>query len=603
MSLMFSGIGVSRGLAIGEIHVLRRDGLDVEAKELKKGELGDEVRRFKKALKAAKAQLRATRDSIPKDAPSDVSAFIDSHLLMLDDNALSQTPVDIIKAERINAESALKQQQQSLISVFKAMDDAYIATRVDDVNQVITLILQVLSGGIDPYLDAAAWKGRIVVADDLTPADTVVMQNHGVAGFVTEQGGQLSHTAILARSLGIPAVVGLHNGRKYLHNGETVTLDGNTGLLVAEPTEEHLADSRKRQREAKKAVKELSSLLDQDSITTDGTEFELWANIEVDDDIKSLKQVNASGVGLYRTEFMYMNRDDAPDEQEHFKEYTKILRALKGAPLTIRTIDLGSDKLASANDSTGPLARNPAMGLRGIRLALNDLSLFEPQLRAALRASAKGPVRLLIPMLTNRSEIIQVRTLIDEIKLALDEEGLEYDPDLPIGGMIEVPAAAISANTFAAELDFLSIGTNDLIQYTLAIDRIDDQVHYLYEPLHPAVLQLIQTVINAGLDAGVPVTLCGEMAGDPDFARVLLGLGLTEFSMPPKVLLAVKKVLIQSKVGRLKPLAQKLINAADADEQQRLLALINKNPDEKKRSQTKSAKLSTKKTRLRKNSS
>lgn len=594
MSLMFSGIGVSRGLAIGEIHVLRRDGIDVETKELEKSELGDEVRRFKKALKAARAQLRATRESIPKDAPSDVSAFIDSHLLMLDDNALSQTPIDIIKAERINAEAALEQQQQSLISVFKAMDDDYIATRIDDVNQVITLIQRSLSGGSDPYLNADAWKGRIVVADDLTPADTVVMQNHGVAGFVTEQGGQLSHTAILARSLGIPAVVGLHDGRKYLENGETVTLDGNTGLLVAEPTEDHLADCRKRQREARKAARELSSLLDQDCVTIDGTELELWANIEIDDDVKSLKRINASGVGLFRTEFMYMNREDTPNEQDHYKEYTKILRALKGAPLTIRTIDLGNDKLATTIEPTGPLARNPAMGLRGIRLALNDLSLFEPQLRAILRASAKGPVRILIPMLTNLNEVVQVRTLIEEIKTALDKEGLAYDPEIPIGGMIEVPAAAISASTFAKELDFLSIGTNDLIQYTLAIDRIDDQVNYLYEPLHPAVLQLIKTIIDAGRDARIPITLCGEMAGDPDFVRVLLGLGLTEFSMPPKLLLAVKQVLIQSKVSRLKPLAQKLIHATNLDEQQRLLALINKPHEEKSEKPTKSRKTKTK---------
>ncbi len=582
---MFSGIGVSRGLAIGEIHVLRRDGLDIEARALKKSELAEEVRRLKRALKSTRVQLRATRESIPKDAPSDVSAFIDSHLLMLDDNALSQTPIDIIKTEQINAEAALKQQQQALVSVFEAMDDAYIATRVDDVKQVITLILQALSGGADPLLDPDAWKDRIVVADDLTPADTVIMQNHGVAGFVTEQGGQLSHTAILARSLGIPAVVGLHKVRKYLKNGETVTLDGSSGLLVAEPTEEHLTQSQQRQKEARKIARELSSLIDQESITLDGTPLGLWANIEVDDDVKALKRVNAAGVGLFRTEFMYMNRKDPPTEQEHLKEYSKILRALKGAPLTIRTIDLGGDKMADSVHDSGPLVHNPAMGLRGIRLALNNLSLFVPQLRAILRASAKGPVRLLIPMLTNRAEITQVRELIEEIKSTLDEEGLTYDPEIQIGGMIEVPAAAIAASTFATDLDFLSIGTNDLIQYTLAIDRIDDQVHYLYDPLHPAVLQLIQTVIRAGRDAGIPVTLCGEMAGDPEFVRVLLGLGLTEFSMPPKLLLAVKQMLIQSKVTRLKPMAQKIIHAPDVEAQHHLLGLMNK-PSEKSTKQS-----------------
>ncbi len=580
MSLMFSGIGVSRGLAIGEIHVLRRDGLDVEARTLEKKELAEEVRRLKKALKTARTQLRATKDSIPKDAPSDVSAFIDSHLLMLDDKALSQTPIDIIKAEQLNAEAALKQQQQALVSVFEAMDDTYIATRVDDVNQVIALILQALSGGADPFTDPEAWKGRIVVADDLTPADTIIMQNHGVAGFVTEQGGQLSHTAILARSLGIPAVVGLHSVRKYLRNGETVTLNGNSGLLVAEPTDEHLVDIKLRQKEARKAARELSSLIDKDSVTLDGTPLQLWANIEMDDDVKALKRVNAAGVGLYRTEFLYMNRTSAPSEQDHYKEYTKILRTLKGAPLTIRTVDLGADKLTDSQSNAGPLAHNPAMGLRGIRLALADLSLFVPQLRAILRTSAKGPVRLLIPMLTNLAELAQVKALIEEVKVALDEEGLAYDPDIPIGGMIEIPAAAIAVRAFANELDFLSIGTNDLIQYTLAIDRIDDQVHYLYDPIHPAMLQLIEMIIKAGKEANIPVTLCGEMAGDPTYVRVLLGLGLTEFSMPPKLLLAVKQELIQSKISRLRPLAQRLIQAADADAQQHLLGLMNK-PAEK----------------------
>jgi len=576
MSLMFSGIGVSRGLAIGETHVLRRDGLDVEAKQLEKSAVASEVRRLKKALKTARTQLRETLQTIPDDAPSDVSSFIDTHLLMLDDKALSQTPIDIIKAQQLNAEAALKQQQQALVDVFNAMDDPYLASRVDDVNHVIAMVLQALSGGVDQLHDASLWKGRIVVADDLTPADTVVMQNHGVAGFVTEKGGQLSHTAILARSLGIPAIVGVHRVRKLLKSGETITLNGDSGLVVAEPTDVLITEYRKRQKAARKAARELSSLSDRKSVTLDGVAFNLAANIEIDDDIKSLRRVNATGVGLFRTEFLYMNRETAPDEHEHFKEYVKVMRALKGAPLTIRTVDLGGDKTAEAVDNSGPLAQNPAMGLRGIRLALNDVNLFVPQLRAILRASARGPVRLLIPMLTNRTEVLQVRALIQDVKSALDEEGLEYDADMPIGGMIEVPAAAIAAPSFAAELDFLSIGTNDLIQYTLAIDRIDDQVHYLYDPLHPAVLLLIQTIINAGRDANIPVTLCGEMAGDPEYVRVLLGLGLTEFSMPPNLLLAVKQVLIDAKVSRLKPLTQKLIQANNTETQQHVLALMNK---------------------------
>jgi len=270
MSLMFSGIGVSRGLAIGETHVLRRDGLDVEAKQLEKSAVASEVRRLKKALKTARTQLRETLQTIPDDAPSDVSSFIDTHLLMLDDKALSQTPIDIIKAQQLNAEAALKQQQQALVDVFNAMDDPYLASRVDDVNHVIAMVLQALSGGVDQLHDASLWKGRIVVADDLTPADTVVMQNHGVAGFVTEKGGQLSHTAILARSLGIPAIVGVHRVRKLLKSGETITLNGDSGLVVAEPTDVLITEYRKRQKAARKAARELSSLSDRKSVTLDG---------------------------------------------------------------------------------------------------------------------------------------------------------------------------------------------------------------------------------------------------------------------------------------------------------------------------------------------
>lgn len=576
MSLMFNGIGASKGIAIGQAHILRRNQIDVAERTLPKKAIPAEIKRLKKALKTAREHFQKTQDSIPKDAPTDVSAFLETHLLMLDDSLLSQSPIEIIKSTQCNAEAAIQEQRKALTKVFESMDDRYLATRIDDVNHVINAVLDALDEGQEE-VDAEQWKGQIVLADDLTPADTVTMQHHGVAGFVTESGGQLSHTAILARSLGIPAIVGVHNIRQYVKNGETLTLNGDTGMVLADPTDEMLAGLKKQQKHLRQKQRELTKLIHTDSETLDGVEFKLSVNIELDEEIKALKRVNAAGVGLYRTEFLYLNQEEHPSEQAHYKVYTKVIRALKGAPLTIRTADLGADKQFGRDgvNTSGPLAHNPAMGLRGIRLCLSDHSLLIPQFRAILRASVKGPVRILIPMLTNLTEVHQTLGLLESVKNGLRDEGIEFDEAIQVGGMIEVPAAAIAADQFANALDFLSIGTNDLIQYTLAIDRIDDEVNYLYDPLHPAVLKLIKQTIDAGAAQQVPVTMCGEMAGDPRYVRLLLGLGLTEFSMPPNLLLEVKRCLIECKRARARKIATALLSAQSTEEQQKLLNRLN----------------------------
>lgn len=578
MSLMFNGIGVSRGIAIGQAHLLKRNQIDVASRDLAKRDVPAEVRRFKRALKTALAQLQTARDNIPKDAPSDVSAFIETHILMLDDVLLSQRPIEIIKASQINAEAAMQQQREELARVFGSMEDSYLATRVDDVNHVIDTVLRALDAEeAETEIGDAQWKGRIIIADDLTPADTVAMQHHGVAGFVTETGGQLSHTAILARSLGIPAIVGVHNVRRYITNGETLTVNGASGLVLAEATDNMVADFRRQQKEARQRQRELRTLIDTEAVTLDGVAFTLSANIEIDEDLKAFRRANADGVGLYRTEFLYMNRDSAPVEQDHFKEYIRVMRALKGAPLTIRTADLGADKMPGnvVDIPRGPQAHNPAMGLRGLRLCLNDTSLFVPQLRAILRASARGPVRILLPMITNVGEVEQSLALLATVKQDLTDSGIEFDADVPVGGMIEVPASAIAARQFAEVLDFFSIGTNDLIQYTLAIDRIDDQVNYLYDPTHPAVLELIRYTIEAGQQAGIPVSVCGEMAGDHRYVRLLLGLGLTDFSMQPNLILEVKRALVQSKRSQLKKTVNQILKAPHAADRHRLLERMN----------------------------
>ena len=577
MSLMFNGIGVSRGIAVGNAYLLHRNQIDVTSRALSKKSVPVEVRRFKRALKTARAELLMVRDNIPKDAPSDVSSFIETHILMLDDGVLSQRPVEIIKSELINAEAALQQQRQELSKVFGAMEDGYLATRMDDVNHVIDSVLRALDDGSDKVVASEQWKGQIIVADDLTPADTVNMQHHGVAGFVTETGGQLSHTAILARSLGIPAIVGVPNIRRYLKAGEVITLDGRLGMVLAEPTGSMLSSFKKQQKENRQRERELDKLIDTEAVTLDGVKLTLSANMEVEDDLKALRRVNADGVGLYRTEFLYLNRDSIPTEQEHFKVYTKVLRGLKGAPLTIRTADLGADKLMNSQiaEHSRPLAHNPAMGLRGIRLSLSDTPLLMPQIRAILRASARGPVRILIPMLTNLVEVDQCLQMIEQIKVSLREDNIDFDEATPVGGMIEVPAAAIAAEQFAERLDFLSIGTNDLIQYTLAIDRIDDQVNYLYDPLHPAVLALIKGTIEAGQKSGIPVTMCGEMAGDERYVRLLVGLGLTDFSMPPNLILETKRNLIACRRSSLKKQTNTLMATPSVQERLTLLDKIN----------------------------
>lgn len=577
MTLELNGTGVSRGIAIGKAHLLQRGSLEAVEYCLPDYKVDDEVTRFRAAVTRAKRQLRGIRDQIPEDAPTDIAAFIDTHLLMMDDAALSTAPVKIIQERRINAEWALQIQRDSLVRVFDAMDDAYLRTRKDDVDHVVDRIQRLLTDADhhDGGTQEKRFQGSIIVADDLTPADTVLMQNQGIAGFITEYGGPLSHTAILARSLGIPAAVGVRNARRYLRDDEQLILDGQHGIVLADATPEILGYYRHEQGEEKRYLQDLQKLKWRNAITLDGVPIKLMANIELAEDTRAVRAVGAEGVGLYRTEFLYMNRTELPDEEEHFETYRGVIRALRGAPITIRTLDLGSDKQVDSGRASGPLPTNPALGLRAIRLCLRDPSLFLPQLRAILRVSALGPVRIMIPMLSSSQEMFQVLQIIADLKREFREAGIDYDPKVPIGGMIEVPAAAISAHIFAKHLDFLSIGTNDLIQYTLAIDRLDDEVNYLYDPLHPSVLQLVSTTIKAGKRAGIPVAMCGEMAGDTRYTRLLLGMGLSEFSMHPASLLQVKRIINDSEVHALSHAAKRILRAAGHTEIAALVDRLN----------------------------
>ncbi len=560
MALIISGIGVSRGIAIGNVHLLNRGAPEVFERKLEEHEIEAEVERFQTAVDGAAEQLRSIRDTIPEDAPKDVAAFIDSHLLMVRDSMLRKVPIEIIQEQQCNAEWALKQQRDKLDAVFEQMEDDYLRTRLNDIEHVINLIQQILKDQqFTVQMKLQPLKGSIIVADDLTPADTVVMQNQNIAGFITELGGPLSHTAILARSLGIPAVVGIQSARTLLQQEEQLVLDGSSGMVLAGMDESTIKEYRQIQREQKDARRKLGSLKNISARTKDGRRISLQANIELAEDISALKKSGADGVGLYRTEFLYIDRETPADEAEQLSAYRKIVRVLKGKPLTIRTLDLGGDKEFDP-DFQGPLTQNPALGLRAIRRSLKDTELFKQQLRAILRASASGPVKILLPMITSDVELVQSLSILDQAKEELISENKDFDENIPVGAMIEVPAAAISANILAKKLDFLSIGTNDLIQYTLAIDRIDDQVNYLYDPLHPSVLKLINITLQAGRRADIPVAMCGEMAGDPRYTRLLLGLGLQEFSAHPSNLLEIKQIINKSKISELEKQAKKILS-------------------------------------------
>ncbi len=574
MSVTLSGIGVSRGIAIGKVHILERGQPEVVEQKIPDSKVEDEVLRFQLAIETAQGQLKNIRTRIPASTPTDIAAFIDTHILMLRDSALVDVPIDMIRSQKFNAEWALKLQRDTLVNIFEEMNDAYLRTRKDDVIHVVNRTLRILlNQDNQPHDGVTALTGHIIIADDLTPADTILLQHQKIAAFVTEYGGPLSHTAIMARSLHIPAVVGVHNSRKTLHNDETIIVDGKQGIILANVDEDILSYYRQQQQQESIYYKSLNKLKNKAAVTKDGAPISLLGNIELPEDIDSVNDVSASGVGLFRTEFLFMNRSNLPEEEEQLDAYLNVINKLRGNPLTIRTLDLGADKQSQETKDTSIPTINPALGLRAIRLCLKDPDLFIPQLRAILRASAHGPIRMMIPMLSNIQEVLQTLRIIDEAKCQLDRENLAYDKDIPIGGMIEIPAAAITAYTFAKHLDFLSIGTNDLIQYTLAIDRIDDEVNYLYDPLHPAVLRLIHLILNAGHKAKIPISMCGEMAGDSHYTRLLLGLGLREFSMQAATLLEVKSVIKESNISELVRPARKILQCIHSDQ---ALALVNK---------------------------
>ena len=574
MSFTIHGIGVSGGVAIGHAHLMTHAGLEVPRYDVPPHQAAEESARFDAAIKQVRAEFEDLRASIPATAPAEISAFINLHQMILSDSTLSVAPRRIIETENCNAEWALKLQTDALLAQFDEMEDEYLRERRVDVIQVAERVMKALSGNpgyVPPPLTADSEHNRILVAHDLSPADVVQFKQHRFASFITDLGGTTSHTAVVARSLAIPSIVALHRGQQMIRESELLIVDGTQGVVIVDPDEQVLSEYQRRQLQFDLERQKLRRLKGRRAVTLDGVAVDLQANIELPADVVEARNNGATGIGLFRSEFLFLNRTDLPDEDEQFEAYRKVAADMDGMPVTIRTYDLGADK----DNDQARVTTNPALGLRAIRLCLTEPRRFVTQLRALLRASHYGKVNILIPMLATAVEIDQTLELIQRARQSLDDEGTPYDRDIKVGGMIEVPAAALALGIFIRKLDFLSIGTNDLIQYTLAIDRTDDTVAHLYDPLHPAVLNLLASIIRTADRAKVPVALCGEMAGDVALTRLLLAFGLRQYSMHIAHLLDVKQIILRSNFSQLKPLARKMLRASDPEKLRAMLEKLN----------------------------
>ncbi len=574
MSFTMHGIAVAQGIAIGRAHLFLQTSLEVTHYAVPAEHLGAEVQRFDKAITAVRDELRELEKHIPPGAPPEFAAFLQLHLMILNDETLSGTPRELIMQQGCNAEWALKQQMDSLILQFEAIEDSYLRERKEDVVQVVERVLKALTG--QPTTLASDHKPdgeSILVAHDLSPADMMVFKQHAFQAFVTDMGGATSHMAIVARSLGIPSVVALHHAWAMIREGELIVVDGMAGVIIVNPDPLILSEYRLRQEQWHLERQKLKRLRTTRPTTLDGTDITLLANIELPDDVDAVKKGGATGIGLYRSEFLFMNRSDLPGEEEQFNAYRRVAEQMRGQVVTIRTLDIGADKPIEQTAKIQTL--NPALGLRAIRYCLSEPRLFLTQLRAILRASRFGNVHLLLPMLSTGTELAQALSLLEQAKAELRMEGIPFKEDLPVGGMIEVPAAALALPIFIGRLNFLSIGTNDLIQYTLAIDRADDSVAHLYNPMHPAVLYLVANTIRTAQKAGIPVAVCGEMAGNPALTRLLLGFGLREFSMHPAHLPEVKQIILKTSLPDLKPWIRKILQTYDTDRLEALMVRLN----------------------------
>jgi phosphotransferase system enzyme I (PtsI) len=566
---LLKGIGASPGIAIGKVFLVDRDHLELSHYNIATSEeIEKEIERFKGAIAASRTQLLKAKKDINKKKFKEAQYIIDTHILLLQDKFLMENTIKAIKHEKTDAALALKKTIDGLRKHLANINDEYMQERTSDIDYIEQRILRNLAG-IKSDIITASKEKIIIVANDLSPADTVNLNVNEVLGFTLDCGGRTSHTAIIARALKIPAVVGLKDITSRVQTGDTMIIDGIHGVVIINPTPDKFLQYSQQKSQYDEFEMGLLKYRDLPAETCDGFRIKLLANIEIMEELPSVIDYGAEGIGLYRTEFLFLNRKDLPSEKEQFEIYKKVTEAIYPNPVTIRTLDIGGDKFMSQIDFAEEI--NPVMGLRAIRFCLKEIAIFKTQLRAILRASVYGKVRILFPMISGIEEVWQTKKILDEAKKELQAEMKTFDPDIEIGIMVEVPSAGTIADLLAKEVNFFSIGTNDLIQYTLAIDRVNEQVSYLYEPLHPAVLRLIRNIINAAHSNGLTVAMCGEMAGEPFYIPILLGLGIDELSMNIMALPRVKRILRSLHYKESKSITDDVFKLSTAQEIEKLL--------------------------------
>lgn len=572
-SRLLRGIGVSPGTVAATVVVLKRQTLRAGWYHLPAGHIDKEVERFTDAIKAAGEELASLREKMAGDL-ADALSIIDSHLLMLKDRMIVERTVAIIRRNNVNAEWALAQALSEIKERFDRIDDPYIKERFADIKHVADRVFGLLAGREHQPL-AVDDRPVILVANDFSPEDTLRMRAGSVHGFVTEKGGTTSHTAIVARSLGLPAVVGLEHATSLLTTGDMIVLDGSSGQVILHPEPAEILRRQESDRLDRARADELERYVHLASETMDGLRVRMSANIEMVGELSAVLRYQSEGIGLFRSEFDYFYGPKPPTEEQLYLTYRSLLETMAPYPVTVRTLDVGGDKFLNrfpGNKAWLDRERNPALGLRSIRFSLHERDLFRSQIRALLRASVYGYLRILLPLVSAPAELRQAKAVIAEVWAELAAKGVPVAESVAVGMMVEVPSAVVMADVFAAEVDFFAIGTNDLIQYALAIDRGNQYVAHLYEPFHPAVLRMIRQTVEAGHAGNIPVSLCGEMAGDPQCAPVLLGLGLDELSMRPAVIPRIKRLLRHARSDVLQQLAAQVLHCGDSDQVREVLA-------------------------------
>ena len=574
--ILLKGLPVSKGISIGRSYVIEHGKNIVKEKYIKKQQTSTEIVKLDSAIQKTVSDLKNIKEKINPSIKNNIGLFLETHIVLVSDKVFINNIKSRIRKNLNTSEWAIYNEYLSIKESFNEIDDAYIKERIDDVNHVVKMILKNLESK-DKAIPRSkkSLANLIIVTDDLSPADVVLAYDSKSLGIISEFGGRSSHSSILTRSLELPSIVGVKNVLSIIKNNDDLIIDGEQGIIIVNPDNKIRSYYIELQKNQAKNKKVLSNNLKLNNVTIDKTKIDIMANLELPQELKIINDKKVNGIGLFRTEYLYVDRDDFPSEKEQYDAYKKIVKNMGKNPVYFRTLDIGADKEVPENIKTGSIARNPALGLRGIRYSLNYNSIFINQIKAILRASYFGDVKIMLPMVTTISEISKAKELINIAKAMLIKEKKKFNKNIEIGIMVEVPSCAVLANKFAKHVDFFSIGTNDLVQYTLAIDRVDDEVNYLYNPVNSAVLYLIKTIIAAGIDNNIPVSLCGEMAGDPNYTRLLLGLGLRVFSMHPSAIPEIKNIIINSDINKLDKLSKRIVDCESSIEKTDLIKKIN----------------------------